>query len=162
MAAIQPPVSWEAVLDFVSNILGVPVAVMDPRWPNICVRSTQEGWVEVYQRWILTGYGAANAQGADQNYQLTLNESTIIALRYGSTFSQYSDAQLEQIAKLKTLSETMAVTIGGQPIAPAANESPVGGVSFGINLAAQSDACQFDAFSNNPFGGSWFGGPRNW
>ena len=139
-----PPVSWEAVLDQIVNILGVPLSPLvgggpslDPRWQGICVDATWQAWIQIYQSFVAKGYGMSNVLANDMNRQMTLNNAIVIALERGSTFSQYSEKQLEMISQLKRIDEIGAVTIGGVPVAPAPGESPVGGVSFGIVQAVR-------------------------
>jgi hypothetical protein len=153
----ESSVTWESTLNRVSEILGFGVPNLDPRWAGICSEVTRQASMFVYDKWVSVGYGAANMQAADQNINLTKLKAVVLAMQLGSTFSQYSAEQLKQIKETqKELDSVLAITISGNPVAPAANESPVGGVSFGRVAAAQIDACEFDRFSGNRFGGRWW------
>jgi hypothetical protein len=131
----EPPVSWEKALDLVSNVLGVPVASLDPRYSALCQFGTRQAWQRLYQVMMPLGYGETNLTTNDQIVQFTIMQGAIIALDMAAVYTTYSDEQLKNLDVLKQqngkIDLIQALSVGGVPVAPAAGESPIGGVSFG-------------------------------
>jgi hypothetical protein len=131
----EPPASWEKALDLVSNVLGVPVANLDPRYSALCQFGSRQAWQRLYQTLMPLGYGATNLTTNDQIVQFTIMQGAIIALDMAAVYTTYSEEQLKNLDVLKRengkVDLLQALSVGGNPVAPAAGESPVGGVSFG-------------------------------
>jgi hypothetical protein len=151
MPMIEPPISWERTQNRISDVLGVPVASLDPRWAGLASEGTRQAWLWVYNRAMALGYGAANIQASYQILHTSLLQAVIIALEMGSVFSTYNDEQLKRLdairSELKDDKTFIALSIGGQPIGVSANESPVGGINHGRAKHARRDSEEFDRMS---------------
>ncbi len=90
-----------------------------------------------------------------------IEHGAVMAIISSAALAEYDLSSIKEFDPLgrdadgKT--KPLYLTQGGNPVAPQANESPIGGVSFGRIAAADRDAAEFDRMGG--FGGYRRRGP---
>jgi hypothetical protein len=143
----EPPVSWEAVMNRVAELLATSADNLPTQFPGLCSEGTRQAWIDIYGALSGKGYSQAHILAADQLRHWCLARGAVLAVMACSALKNYD---LESIKFFDPIGENrekiafMAITIDGQPIAPGAGESGVGGVSHGMVRAAVETGEEFD------------------
>jgi hypothetical protein len=128
----EPPVSWERIQNRVSDLLGVPVSGLDPRYAGICSEANRQAWISLYMILSDKGYSQSHLLQADQLIHWQQNIALVIAMGLAATFSSYNLESLKLLDPREEIRNAGSISIAGSPTAPGAGESQVGGVAFGM------------------------------
>jgi hypothetical protein len=85
----QSPVTWEATLNRVAEMLSTTSANLPSQFAGICSQATRQAWIDVYQAVGAMGYSAAHIQSADQLKEWTLARAAVLACCAGTALAQY-------------------------------------------------------------------------
>lgn len=154
----ESPVSWEAVLNRAAEMLGTTAANLPGQFPGLCSEGTRQAWIDVYGALTGKGYSQAHILAADQLIHWTLARGAVLSILACSALKNYD---LEAIKFFDPIGEKrekiafMAITINGEPIAPSAGESGVGGISHGVIAATREDDERFDWMGGRGYRRRW-------
>ena len=150
----ESPVTWEAVLNRVAEVLGTTSANLPGQFPGLCSEGTRQAWIDVYGALSGRGYSQSHILAADQLRHWVLARGVVLSVMACSALKDYDLNAIkffDPIGENREKIAFMAITINGEPIAPGNNESQVGGVAHGRIRAVEESERRFDRMN----GGYW-------